>query len=55
MGEIAGEWIALINGKIIAHADSFREVYEYTLKNYPGKKPLIGRLPEASPVVLSII
>jgi hypothetical protein len=50
----AGEWIAVIDNKIVAHNKSFKEVYEFIKANYPKEKPLIGRLPESNPVVFSL-
>ena len=50
----AGEWIAIISNKIVVHSKSFKEVYEFVRKNYPNEKPLIGKLPESNPIVLSI-
>ena len=52
--EYAGKWIAVIEGKIIVHGSSFKEVYEIVSKKYPEKKPLIGKLPEAGLTVLSV-
>jgi hypothetical protein len=50
----AGQWIAVLNEEIVAHNNSFKEVYKYVKENYPRERPLIGKLPEANPVVLSI-
>ncbi|MBI5148211.1 hypothetical protein HZA33_00860 [Candidatus Pacearchaeota archaeon] len=50
----AGEWIAVVKNKIVIHGKSFREVYTFVKKNYPKDKPLIGKLPEAIPIVLSL-
>lgn len=51
----AGEWIAVIDNKVVAHGESFKEVYDFIKENYPKERPLIGKLPEASPIVLSIV
>jgi len=50
----AGEWVAVVDNIIVAHAKSFKEVYDIVKKQYPGKRPLIGKLPESLPVVLSL-
>lgn len=50
----AGEWVAVLNGKIVTHSKNFKEVYEFVKKNFPQERPLIGKLPENIPVVLSI-
>ncbi len=54
ISKYAGEWIAIINNEIVMHSKSFRELYEFIKKNYPKEKPLIGKLPEAIPIVLSV-
>ena len=43
----AGEWIAVLADKVVAHAASFREVAEITDREFAGKKVLIGRVPTA--------
>lgn len=50
----AGKWIAVIDNKIVAYGESFKEVYDKTKNNYPKERPLIGRIPEAIPLVLSL-
>jgi hypothetical protein len=55
ISKYAGEWIAIIDNKIVIHSKSLKEVYEFVKKNFPGKRPLIGKLPEAIPIILSIV
>lgn len=55
MSQYAGKWIAVLNNKIVFYGDSFKEVYTNAKKEYPNEKPLIGKLPEAMPVVLSVV
>ncbi|MBU3906645.1 MAG: hypothetical protein KKA64_00150 [Nanoarchaeota archaeon] len=54
MSQYAGEWIAVVDNKVIAHSKSFKEVYNLAKENYPHKKPLMGKLPENFPTVLSV-
>lgn len=51
----AGEWVAVIDNMVVAHGKSFREVYEKAKKQFPDKRPLIGKLPESMPIVFSNI
>jgi hypothetical protein len=51
----AGKWIAMVDGKVVCIGDSFKQVYTESKINYPKSRPLIGRLPEANPIVLSSI
>ncbi len=50
----SGEWIAIVDSKVVAHGKSFKEVSSFVKQNYPGKRPLIGKLPEASLTVLNL-
>lgn len=52
--DYAGEWIAIINNKIVAHSKSLREMHEFVKENFPNERPLIGKLPEAIPVTFSV-
>ena len=54
ISKYAGEWIAVLDNKIVIHNKSFKEVHEFIKKNYPNERPLIGKLPEAIPTVFSI-
>lgn len=54
ISKYAGEWIAIVDNKIVSHGKSFRDVFAEAKKNYPGKRPLFGKLPENSLTVLSI-
>jgi len=50
----SGEWIAVIDSKVVFHSSSFKELYTFIKANYPNERPLIGKLPEAIPSVLNI-
>jgi len=50
----AGEWIAILNNKVIAHNRSFKELYKFIKNNFPKERALMGKLPEVIPTVLSI-
>ena len=52
--EYAGEWVAVVDGNVVAHNKIFKEVYEFIKEHYSREKPLMGRIPEATPVVLSV-
>lgn len=55
ISKYAGEWIAVINNKIVSHGESLKEVYESAKKEYPQERPLIGKLPDNIPVILSVV
>ncbi len=50
----AGEWIAVVDSKVVTHGKSFKEVFSFVKSNYPFKRPLIGKLPDSIPTVLNI-
>jgi len=41
----AGEWIAILAKKVVAHGATFKEVAEIVDKEFAGKKALITRVP----------
>lgn len=43
----SGKWIAIVDQKIVAAGDSFKEVFNKTKNEYPGKHPLFDRVSEA--------
>jgi hypothetical protein len=50
----AGEWIAIINNKIVAHGRDVKEVVKKAKMLYPKERPLIGRLPDAIPSIYAL-
>lgn len=54
ISKFAGQWIAVINSQVVAHSRSFAEVHKIAKEKYPTERPLISKLPEAIPLVLSI-
>ncbi|MEK6890669.1 MAG: DUF5678 domain-containing protein [Nanoarchaeota archaeon] len=48
MTKYAGQWIAIVNAKVIANGKSFKEVHKKAVSKYPKEKPLYGKLPEAT-------
>ena len=44
--QYAGQWIAILNNKVIAHSTNFKQIAEMTDKEVNGKKALIVRIPE---------
>ena len=50
----SGEWISVCEGKIISHGKDLKKVLDESKDKCMGKRPLIGKLPEAIPSVLNI-
>ena len=51
----AGKWIAVIDRRVVIYGNSFKEVYNEVKKQFPNKRPLIGKFPESVPIVFSNI
>ena len=43
--DLRGEWIAIIDGKIIAHSKNLAKVVRIAHKTYAGKKPTFTQIP----------
>ena len=54
MTKYAGEWVAIVDRKVVMHSNSFKEINEFVKTYYPNKRALIGKLPEALPTVMSL-
>ena len=52
--DYAGEWIAVINNKIVEHEASFKEIYDKIKQKYPKERPLIGKVPEKNLITYSV-
>ena len=52
MSKYAGQWVAVIDCKVVANGKKLKEVFEDVKKKYPQEKPLIGKVPQNSPMVL---
>ncbi len=55
MDKFAGKWVAIIDNRVIISGNSFKEIYNFVKERYPGKRPLIGKIPEATPIILHSI
>jgi hypothetical protein len=52
LGDYVDEWIAVVNGKIIATGKDGKEVYKKAKELYPDKRPFIMRVPVDKVMVL---
>ena len=42
--EYAGEWVAILNKKVVAHEQDLKLLLERVKKTYPGKKPSLVKI-----------
>jgi len=47
-----GEWIAICDEKVVAHKPTFKETYEDAVRNCPGKRPLMSKVPSGDVLIL---
>ena len=40
----SGEWVAIVDQKVVAHDRSEKQVFEKARKEYPGSDPLLARV-----------
>ena len=46
------EWIAIVNGEIVACGKNLKEVYEKAKKTHPTERPLITKIPSKKAMIL---
>lgn len=47
-----GQWLAIINKKVVATGKNFKEVITKVNTEYPNEKPLIAKAPSKKALVL---
>lgn len=52
LSSFVGKWIAILDNKVVASGNSFKEVAELVDEKFKGKKPLLARVPEKIAQVL---
>ena len=48
----AGEWVGIVDRRIVAHGRDARAVYKKLLELYPGREPEIFKIPKDRVMVL---
>jgi len=46
-----GEWIAIIDDKIVSHDKDIKKVYREAKERFPGKRPLLAKVPEEKALI----
>lgn len=52
LGQHLGKWIAVIDEKIVAIGDNFKDVYAEAKEKYPNKEPFIMKVPKETVMLL---
>jgi len=50
----SGQWVAIIEGSVVENNKSFKELHKSVKEKHPGKRALMGKIPELIPTILSI-
>ena len=51
LSRYAGEWVAIIGKKVVAHAKSVKSLLENVKETAPGETPFIARVPAKEIVI----
>lgn len=52
LGECLGQWIAIIDRKVVAHGNDVKRVYDEAKKAFPNKVPFLACVPKATAMIL---
>jgi len=54
LSKYAGEWIATLNQKVIAHGNDAEIVYKEAKAKFPTKKPSLAKIPSGDTLILVV-
>lgn len=46
------KWVAIVDGKLVAVKDNFKEVYQEATEKFPRKRPLVAKIPPKKVMIL---
>ncbi len=52
LSEYIGQWVAIVDEKIVAHGENAKQVYEHAKKEFPHKIPFLACVPKAIAMIL---
>ena len=47
-----GEWVSIVDTRLVAHGEDCKKVYDETMKQYPGKVPFLHFVPSQNMDIL---
>lgn len=47
-----GQWVAVVDSKVVAHGENAKEVYDQARKLYPAEVPLLSCVPKSIAMIL---
>ncbi len=52
LSKYAGNWVVIVNRKVVASGKDIKKMVLETRKKYPGKKPFIAKVPEPTAIIV---
>lgn len=46
-----GEWVAIVNDKVVSHSRDIKEAYREAKEKYPDKRPVLAKVPEKEALI----
>lgn len=46
------EWVAVVDGKVVAHGANARQVYNDSRRQHPNKTPFLACVPKSAAMIL---
>ncbi len=46
-----GEWVAIVNDKVVSHSRDIKKAYREAKEKYPDKRPLLAKVPEEKALI----
>ncbi|MCX6767244.1 MAG: DUF5678 domain-containing protein [Candidatus Micrarchaeota archaeon] len=47
-----GQWIAIIDKKVVSHGEDAKQVYDRAKKEFPSKVPFLACVPKSTAMIL---
>jgi len=48
-----GRWIAIVDEKVVSSSDNAKVALDEAKKKYPGKRPVLAKLPKGEALILN--
>ncbi len=52
LSKYSGQYVAIVDDKVVASGDNAKEVMETATKKYPNKTPLLAKIPKEEALIL---
>lgn len=52
LGAYVDQWVAIVDGRVVAHGKNAKKVFDEAQSSFPGKPPLLARVPGTATMIL---